>query len=212
MGKTPRRSVSSSGSGTVTPAQAYSATASARPTFPSISLKSSPSPASVSHSSEHKSARSSLLNVLSRPHAQHTQSSPSSGKSNGRDNYASSVADSLQPLTPEDEFSDYSTISSYASSVAGGGGSRQASSEEIAKVYENYLETPFVSTKQTIKHSEYGHCNNPNWRWTSQVRSVQAIPISVTETNGVQWNPSEPIHPTEEARPPYYVLLTTYVR
>lgn len=77
------------------------------------------------------------------------------------------MSDSNQ-LTPEDEFSDYSTISSYASSV-GGGGSRQPSSEELAKMYKNYLETPFVSTKQTIKHSEYGHCNNPNWRWTSQV-------------------------------------------
>lgn len=70
-------------------------------------------------------------------------------------------------MTPEDEFSDYSTVSSYASSVRGG--SREASSEELAEVYKNYLETPFVATKQTIKHSEYGHCNNPNWRWTSQV-------------------------------------------
>jgi hypothetical protein len=27
-----------------------------------------------------------------------------------------------------------------------------------------------------------------------------------------QWNPNEPIHPEEEARPPYYILLTTYMR
>lgn len=169
MGNTPRRSVSSTGSGAVTPAQAYSAStpngSTSRPTFPSISLKSSPSPASVSHSAEPKTARSSLLNVLSRPHANPTQP-----KSNGKNNGGSYSTDSLSLPSPDDDFSDHSTISSDASSVASG--SRQASSEELAKLYQNFLETPFVSTKQTIKHSEYGHCNNPNWRWTSQVGSL----------------------------------------
>ena len=61
-------------------------------------------------------------------------------------------------------------------------------------MYRNYLEKPFVTTKAMMKHSEFGHCNNPNWRWTSQ------------------WNPNEPIHPAEEARPPYYILLSTYFR
>jgi serine palmitoyltransferase len=144
MPKTPRRTPSS---GHSTP-QTLS---TSRPSFPSISTQSSP--ASVSQSA--KSARSSLLNVLSRPRPTHAVSNIT----------ASSTSEG--PLTPEDEFSDYSTVSSYASSVMGG--SREASSEELAEVYKNYLETPFVSTKQTIKHSEYGHCNNPNWRWTSQV-------------------------------------------
>ena len=146
MPKTPRRSPSS---GHSTP-QTLS---TSRPSFPSISIHSSP--ASVSHlSTEPKSARSSLLNVLSRPRPTHAISNVTASSSEG-------------PLTPEDEFSDYSTVSSYASSVRGA--SREASSEELAEAYKNYLETPFVSTKQTIKHSEYGHCNNPNWRWTSQV-------------------------------------------
>ena len=170
MGKTtPRRSVSSNGTGASTPAQAYSASttsSTSRPSFPSISLKSSPSPASVSHTSEHKSARSSLLNVLARPHANPTQPKFGTANKNG----GSYSTDSLALPSPDDEFSDYSTISSYASSV--GDGSRQASSEELAKLYKNFLETPFVNTKQTIKHSEYGHCNNPNWRWTSQVGLV----------------------------------------
>jgi len=61
-------------------------------------------------------------------------------------------------------------------------------------MYAQYLEKPFVSTKSMMKHSEFGHCNNPNWRWTSQ------------------WNPDEAIHPEEEVRPPYYILLTTYFR
>lgn len=60
-----------------------------------------------------------------------------------------------------------STISSYASSILSS--SREASSEDIAKVYRDYLETPFVKIKTSVKHSEFGHCNNPNWRWTSQV-------------------------------------------
>ncbi len=47
-----------------------------------------------------------------------------------------------------------------------------------------------MTTKSLVKHSEFGHCNNPNWRWTSQ------------------WNPNEP---AEEARPPYYILLSTYI-
>lgn len=120
---------------------------------------------------EPKSARSSLLNVLSRPHSNPAQ--PKGHGATGSSSYSPSNSDANgQLLTPEDEFSDYSTISSYASSV--GSGSRQASSEELAQVYKNYLETPFVSTKQTIKHSEYGHCNNPNWRWTSQVSHLKS--------------------------------------
>jgi serine palmitoyltransferase len=155
MPKTPRKS----SSGHSTP-QTLS---TSRPSFPSISLRSSDTSVSQSHS-EPKSARSSLLNVLSRPRPTHAISNITASSGDG-------------PLTPEDEqFSDYSTISSYASSVAGG--SRQASSEELAEVYKNYLETPFVSTKQTIKHSEYGHCNNPNWRWTSQVRLAVYVCIS----------------------------------
>jgi serine palmitoyltransferase len=113
------------------------------------------------------------------------------------------------PPTPEDEFSDYSsTVSSYADSVRTG--SRASSEEELAEAYKNYLETPFVSTKQTIKHSEYGHCNNPNWRWTSQV-SVYAV-SSVARVLTFQWNPDEPIHPEGEANPAYFVLVTTYIR
>jgi serine palmitoyltransferase len=38
-----------------------------------------------------------------------------------------------------------------------------------------YLEKPFVQTKSTIKHSEFGHCNNPNWRWTSQVSTNTVV-------------------------------------
>jgi serine palmitoyltransferase len=147
MPKTPRSS-----SGHSTP-QTLS---TSRPSFPSISLKSSPHASVSSASHEPKSARSSLLNVLSRPRPTHAISNI----------HASSVGDG-GPLTPEDDMSEYSTVSSYASSVRGG--SRQTSSEELAQAYKNYLETPFVSTKQVIKHSEYGHCNNPNWRWTSQV-------------------------------------------
>ena len=66
--------------------------------------------------------------------------------------------------TPEDEFSDQSTISSYASSVTS-----ISSSEELGNAYSDYLEKPIVNVKSAIKHSEFGHCNNPNWRWTSQV-------------------------------------------
>lgn len=132
------------------------------------------------------SARSSLLNVLtkprpSRPQHAYTSHSATTTSSLDTDNHSSN----------EDDFSDQSTISSYASSVIS---SRTASSEELAKVYKNYLERPFVGTNSPIKHSEFGHCNNPNWRWTSQ------------------WNPNEPIHPEEEARPPYFILLTTYMR
>lgn len=94
--------------------------------------------------------------------------------------------------TPEDEFSDQSTISSYTSSDVSS--SRDMSSMELAKMYENYLEKPFVTTKSMMKHSEFGHDNNPNWRWTSQ------------------WNQNEAIHPEEEVRPPYYILLSTYFR
>lgn len=162
MPKTPRKS---SSSGHSTP-QTLS---TSRPSFPSISLKSSPH-ASVSSSSEPKSARSSLLNVLSRPRPTHAVSAV----------HASSVGDG-GPLTPEDDMSEYSTVSSYASSVRGA--SREASSEELAEAYKNYLETPFVFTKQVIKHSEYGHCNNPNWRWTSQVSFLFVYRLNRTDGN-----------------------------
>ncbi|KIR25132.1 serine palmitoyltransferase [Cryptococcus deuterogattii 99/473] len=164
MGRTTRRSTKSQ-SGTSTPPNISSPPS--RPLFPSISLRSS-SPTPPSH--ENLSARSSLLSVLTRP--------------------GHSVA--ATPDSPEEELSDLSTVSSYASSVISGTHSKDMTEEEIAKVYENYLEKPFVQTKTTIKHSEFGHCNNPNWRWTSQ------------------WNPNEVIH-ADDARPSYTVLLSTYL-
>lgn len=150
-----------------------------RPSYPTVSHRSgSPS----AHTEPTLSARNSLLNVLTKPrHSAPTLSSLSATTAGSSDEGVT---------TPEDEMSDMSTISSYASSIIS---SREASSEELAKVYKNYLERPFVNTKSTVKHSEFGHCNNPNWRWTSQ------------------WNPNEPIHPEEEARPPYYILWTTYL-
>lgn len=144
MGRTTRRSTKSQ-SGTSTPPNI--SCPPSRPLFPSISLRSS-SPTPPSH--ENLSARSSLLNVLTRPG--HTVAAT--------------------PDSPEEELSDLSTVSSYASSVISGTRPKDMTEEEIAKVYENYLETPFVQTKTTIKHSEFGHCNNPNWRWTSQVSTA----------------------------------------
>ncbi|AFR97684.1 serine palmitoyltransferase [Cryptococcus neoformans] len=164
MGRTTRRSAKPQ-SGTSTPPNISSPPS--RPLFPSISLRSS-SPTPPTH--ENLSARSSLLSVLTRP--------------------AHSVA--ATPDSPEEELSDLSTVSSYASSVISGTHSKDMTEEEIAKVYENYLEKPFVQIKTTIKHSEFGHCNNPNWRWTSQ------------------WNPNEVIH-ADDARPSYTVLLSTYL-
>ncbi|OWZ62050.1 hypothetical protein AYX15_05776 [Cryptococcus neoformans] len=164
MGRTTRRSAKPQ-SGTSTPPNISSPPS--RPLFPSISLRSS-SPTPPTH--ENLSARSSLLSVLTRP--------------------AHSVA--TTPDSPEEELSDLSTVSSYASSVISGTHSKDMTEEEIAKVYENYLEKPFVQIKTTIKHSEFGHCNNPNWRWTSQ------------------WNPNEVIH-ADDARPSYTVLLSTYL-
>jgi serine palmitoyltransferase len=130
---------------------------SSRPLFPSISLKGSPTTQHTT-SEPPQSARSSLINVLTRP--RHTTALSQAT--------ASTIDDQL---APEEDFSDQSTISSYASSIVSSP-SRQASSEEIAKVYRHYLEQPFVTTKSTIKHSEFGHCNNPNWRWTSQVSTT----------------------------------------
>ncbi|OXG11992.1 serine palmitoyltransferase [Cryptococcus neoformans Tu401-1] len=164
MGRTTRRSAKPQ-SGTSTPPNISSPPS--RPLFPSISLRSS-SPTPPTH--ENLSARSSLLSVLTR--------------------LAHSVA--ATPDSPEEELSDLSTVSSYASSVISGTHSKDMTEEEIAKVYENYLEKPFVQIKTTIKHSEFGHCNNPNWRWTSQ------------------WNPNEVIH-ADDARPSYTVLLSTYL-
>ncbi|ORY24074.1 component of serine palmitoyltransferase putative [Naematelia encephala] len=153
-----------------------------KPLFPTVSLRSSPPSSHSALSDPPKSARTSLMNVLTRPRPVTSISTTTALSIDG------------SPLTPEDEFfSDQSTISSYASSVMSGMSSRQASSEELAKLYKDYLVKPFVNTKSTIKHSEFGHDNNPNWRWTSQ------------------WNPNEPIHVAEEPQPAYTVLLMTYV-
>jgi serine palmitoyltransferase len=154
----PRSSATpAAGSGGTVKRPSLSSTPPSRPLFPSISLRGS------SHTTRSpdppQSARSSLINVLTRPRHAVTGIS------------TASTVEGL--LTPEDEFSDQSTISSYtsyASSVMSTDGSRQPSSEDVAKVFRTFLETPFVQTKSTIKHSEFGHCNNPNWRWTSQVR------------------------------------------
>lgn len=157
MGRTTRRSTKSQ-SGTSTPPNISSPPS--RPLFPSISLRSS-SPTPPSH--ENLSARSSLLSVLTRP--------------------GHSVA--ATPDSPEEELSDLSTVSSYASSVISGTHSKDMTEEEIAKVYENYLEKPFVQTKTTIKHSEFGHCNNPNWRWTSQVSTAARVWRLVLKESGL---------------------------
>ena len=177
MGKSGRKS---NGSAPSTPS---------RPPFP-LSLKSSPSVHTTPPSSEPKSARSSLINVLTRP--RHTP--------------ASSLD---HPSLFDEEFSDQSTISSYASSSSSG--SRSGSSEDIAKYYKNYLEKPFVHSKSTIKHSEFGHCNNPNWRWTSQVSSSLGGEYPWSDRLMGQWNPNEPISAEGEATPPYFVLFTTYM-
>jgi len=60
-------------------------------------------------------------------------------------------------------------------------------------MYQGYLTQPFTNINSQYKHSEFGHCNNPNYRWTSQ------------------YNPEEPVTPEVEPQPPYYVLLTTYM-
>jgi serine palmitoyltransferase len=179
---------SSSGSGHSTPP---SISTTSRPSFPTTSLRTSPAKSSHPSGSvsEHsvKTARSSLLNVLSRPRI-------TSQVSN------TTVSAEGPLLTPEDEFSDQSTISSYASSSSSSGSftgassSNSSSSEELAKMYKDYLEKPFVNIKQVIKHSEFGHDNNPNWRWTSQ------------------YNPNEPIHTGGEETPSYFVLISTYMR
>ncbi|WVW80222.1 hypothetical protein I302_102200 [Kwoniella bestiolae CBS 10118] len=188
----PRSTRRSGSSGTSTPPSSLSSPPS-KPLFPTISLRSS-SPSSSSNkelSSSYQgstptlTARSSLLNVLTRPH--HSAPTTSISMENSTNNSSSDE---------DTNYSDQSTISSYASSIISGThmiDKTNLTSEDIAKVYENYLEKPFVNTKSTIKHSEFGHCNNPNWRWTSQ------------------WNPDEPIHPAEEPRPPYFTLLTTYI-
>lgn len=151
MGKTTRRT----SSGHSTPNLA--GTPPSRPLYPTISHHSS---SSSPYAESPLSARSSLLNVLTKP--RHSLPAVSSLSATTISSYDSHNG----PTTPEDEFSDQSTISSYASSIVS---SREASVEELAKMYKNYLEKPFVTTKSLFKHSEFGHCTNPNWRWTSQV-------------------------------------------
>ncbi|WVQ93496.1 hypothetical protein IAU59_000570 [Kwoniella sp. CBS 9459] len=190
MPRATRRSGGSTASGSSTPPSSLSSSPPSRPLFPAISLRSSsPSSPSKPLSSGNEppvSARSSLLNVLTRPH----HSAPITAVSN-----TTASAGSDASISDEDSslYSDQSTISSYASSIVSGTSSRFTSSEDIAQVYSSYLEKPFVQTKSTIKHSEFGHDNNPNWRWTSQ------------------WHTDEPIHPSEEPQPSYFVLLNTYI-
>ncbi|WVQ78795.1 hypothetical protein IAT38_000886 [Cryptococcus sp. DSM 104549] len=180
MGRSTRRSsTKASPSGGSTPPSSLSSSPPSRPLFPSISLRSSSPSSAHSTSANDITARSSLLNVLTRPrHPPH----------------GASTTASSEGFSPDEDalFSDQSTISSYASSVYSGMSSREMSSEDIAKAYEHYLEKPFVQTKSSIRHAEFGHCNNPNWRWTSQ------------------WNPNEEIHAADE-RPSYTVLLSTYL-
>lgn len=151
MGKT-RQNTSGHSTPTLTPPRPLHPTLS----HPERTLSHRPSN-SGSYSEPTLSARSSLLNVLTKPRHPAPLVSALSATTHSSDEGVT---------TPDDEFSDMSTISSYASSVVS---SRTASSEELAKVYKDYLEKPFVNTKSTVKHSEFGHCNNPNWRWTSQV-------------------------------------------
>ncbi|KAK6907432.1 serine palmitoyltransferase [Kwoniella mangroviensis CBS 10435] len=189
----PRSTRRSGSSGTSTPPSSLSSPPS-RPLFPAISLRSSsPSSSAKESSTQTITARSSLLNVLTRPH----HSAPTTSISNTHASSADNNNNHNGSSSGEDtNYSDQSTISSYASSIISGTymmENQHLTSEDIAKVYEDYLEKPFVNTKSTIKHSEFGHCNNPNWRWTSQ------------------WNTDEPIHPAEEPRPPYFTLLTTYI-
>ncbi|WWC88084.1 uncharacterized protein L201_002988 [Kwoniella dendrophila CBS 6074] len=196
------RSTRKSTSGASTPPSSLSSSPPTKPLYPTISLRSS-SPSSSSNNNNNgntmSTARSSLINVLNRPH----HSTPSTSISNTivTASKLSSIATNSTDFNSSDEdtlYSDQSTAaSSYASSIISGTASSldksNLTSADIAKIYENYLEKPFVNTKSTIKHSEFGHCNNPNWRWTSQ------------------WNTDEPIHPTEEPHPPYFTLLTTYI-
>ncbi|KAL1410761.1 serine palmitoyltransferase component [Vanrija albida] len=134
-------------------------------------------PKSPSKEAPPLTARSSLLDVLSRPRAA-----------------GAALTYDLNPHVPEgeeEEVSDQSTISSYASTSSTL--SRSPSDDELARLYRNYLETPFVKIKSIFKHSEFGHDNNNNWRWTSQ------------------YNPAEPVTLEEEPDAPYVVLLTTYL-
>lgn len=122
------------------------------------------------------SARSSLLDVITRPrHVNPTVSYDSNP------NHA----------VNEEEMSDQSTISSYASSYLSTG--QPPSDEELEVMYKGYLTQPFSQASTLYKHSEFGFCNNPNYRWTSV------------------YNPEEPVSPEVEPQPPYFVLLTTYM-
>ncbi|WWD16443.1 hypothetical protein CI109_100869 [Kwoniella shandongensis] len=199
MGRTTRRSAgaTSTPSGASTPPSSLSSSPPSKPLFPTISLRSSsPSSGSGTESHPHVSARSSLINVLTKPRHQFpiTAASHSQATTTAHYDDASMYNNRNGNSTDEDSlYSDQSTISSYASSIVSGSTSgREMSKEDIALVYKDYLEKPFVQIKSNIKHSEFGHCNNPNWRWTSQ------------------YNTSEPIHLEEEPRPSYYVLMSTY--
>ncbi|KAK8861640.1 hypothetical protein IAR55_002463 [Kwoniella newhampshirensis] len=194
MGRTTRRSAGaqSTPSGASTPPSSLSSSPPSRPLFPTISLRSS-SPSSSPQPTGTEplvSARSSLINVLSRPRHQF----PITAASHSQATAASYDDASFNSNNDGDSlYSDQSTISSYASSIMSGTSSgTEMSKEDIALMYKDYLEKPFVQTKSTIRHSEFGHCNNPNWRWTSQ------------------WNSNEPIHLEEEPRPSYVVLMSTY--
>ncbi|BEI83472.1 hypothetical protein CcaverHIS002_0400760 [Cutaneotrichosporon cavernicola] len=122
-------------------------------------------------------ARDALLNAITRPR-----------HSNAEVTYATSAH-----LPEEELMSDQSTISSYASSH--GSLSRQSSDGDLAleRMYRGYLEKSNVQTNLPYKHREFGHCNNPNYRWASS------------------YNSAEPVHPEEELEPPFYILLTTYL-
>ena len=170
MGRT-RSSKSSAASSTVS-TPATSAPSSAPASTVRSHYRASPSPSKAG-----ATARSKLLDVISRPHLPGPTVSYDS---------------SPQPLT-EEELSDQSTISSYASSMSVSSPSRPATEEELSRMYTGYLTKPFVHVNTAYKHEEFGHCNNPNYRWTSQ------------------YNPDEPVTPEVEPQPPFYVLLTTYM-
>ncbi|KAL7424684.1 serine palmitoyltransferase component [Cryptotrichosporon argae] len=159
--------------------------------------RSSPTPSAPSASGSPGkpkfNARSSLINVLQRPRHPITAVTYESAGSSHRAGAGGAPAIAILDDDGETEVSDQSTISSYASSIGSlGSPSRSPSADELEKMYAGYLEKPFGNPKTVFKHSEFGHCNNPNWRWTSQ------------------YHPGEPIH-TEEHQPPYYILLATYV-
>lgn len=150
---------------------------------------------SPSRSPSKPTARSALLDVISRPKHSHPavtfDSSPLEPAAN-TSNKGGTAAGGNGNVHPEEElYSDQSTVSSYASST--GSPVRTPTDQEIHDMYDGYLTKPNVKVKTDYKHSEFGHCNNQNYRWTSQ------------------YNPAEPVTPEIEPQPPYYILLTTYI-